>query len=87
MNVYGKLSFFLDGREPYFTLKMPAKRIKKVEAYMGRGCPVLWITPDKKLAESIRKVRYFSNFTHVKNMNIQLYPVKFSESQYPDVLP
>ena len=35
---------------------MSAKRIECVHAFLSRGCPVLWIKPDKVWAERARKV-------------------------------
>ena len=34
---------------------MSSERIQCIHAYLGRGCPVLWIKPDKVWAERARK--------------------------------
>ena len=51
--IYFALYFCIDGSEKV-TLKLSAKRIKGVHAYLSRGCPVLWIKPDKVWAEKAR---------------------------------
>ena len=47
--------WFSDGSEKV-TLRMSAKRIQSIRAFMNRGCPVLWIKPDAIWAQRARDI-------------------------------
>jgi len=40
---------------------MSVKRIQVIHAFLSRGCPVLWIKPDKIWAERARKMCGMNN--------------------------
>ncbi|XP_076823890.1 histone-lysine N-methyltransferase EHMT2-like isoform X1 [Clavelina lepadiformis] len=43
-----------DGGSAGIVIKIAAKHIQSITAYMQRGCPVIWIKPDQICAERIR---------------------------------
>uniref|UniRef100_F6TT96 Uncharacterized protein n=1 Tax=Ciona intestinalis TaxID=7719 RepID=F6TT96_CIOIN len=52
-------SFTIDGEyepEKKLTIKISARRLERVECYVLRGCPVIWLTTDEKMARKIRSV-------------------------------
>jgi len=49
-----KVQLSSSGSGPYYDIEMPSEHITKIEAFTGRGCPVMWITPSKTLATEIR---------------------------------
>uniref|UniRef100_H2Y6Q8 Uncharacterized protein n=1 Tax=Ciona savignyi TaxID=51511 RepID=H2Y6Q8_CIOSA len=42
-------------RDKQITIKISSKRIERVEVYVLRGCPVIYIITDEKMAKSIRR--------------------------------